>query len=99
MDFHNGSFESKRLRASTGLATSIDETATNNETFGEIKVNLSAEKLIAIDFALTADVDKCIQDPEFLEKVIEEYVSDLDRDEIRANLQVVQAIKGEPELG
>lgn len=61
-------------------------------------MNLSVEKLIAIDFALTTNIDKCIQDPEFLEKVIEEYVSDLDRDEIRANLQVVQAIKGEPEL-
>jgi len=62
-------------------------------------MNLSAEKLIAIDFALTADIDKCIQNPEFLERVIEEYISDLDRDEIRANLQVVKAIKGEPEPG
>ena len=57
---------------------------------------LSAEKIIAIDFALTTDITKCIEDSDFLEKVIREYVADLDCDEIRSNLQMIQEIKNAP---
>ena len=53
---------------------------------------MKTEQNIATDFAITADIDKCISDGDYLEKCISEWVADIDREEIVNNLKMIQDV-------